>query len=91
MNHFGSKYGDLKLITVFIDGYSTAFRRDQNKPCGGGGGGGILVYMREDIPCKLLNLHRFPDNIEGLFFEVNFRKTKILLFATYHPPNQYDR
>ena len=47
--------------------------------------------MREDIPCKLLNLHRFPDDIEGLFLEVNLRKTQILLFATYHPPRQHDK
>ena len=47
--------------------------------------------MREDIPCKLLNLHRFPDDIEGLFLEVNLRKTKILLFAKYYPPRQHDK
>ena len=61
-----------------IDSYSAPFRRDRNKS-----GGGILVYVREDIPCKLLNLHRFPDDIEGLFLEVNLRKTKILLFPTF--------
>ena len=39
----------------------------------------------------MLNLHRFPDDIEGLFLEVNLRKIKILLFATYHPPRQHDK
>ena len=68
-----------------IDSYSTPVGRDRNKS-----GGCILVYAREDIPCKLLNLHRFPDDIEGLFLEVNLRKTKILLFATYHRPRQHD-
>ena len=52
-----------------IDSYSTLFRRDRNKSRGG-----ILVYVREDIPCKWLNIHRFPDDIEGLFLEVNLRK-----------------
>ena len=53
-------------------------------------GGGILIYVREDIPCKLLNIHNFPHDIEGLFVELNFRKSKLLLLGTYHPPSQND-
>ena len=44
-----------------------------------GGGGGILIYVREDIPCKLLDNHISPGDIEGLFVELNFRKSKLLL------------
>ena len=66
-----------------IDGYGIAFRRDRNKF-----GGGILIYVREDIPCKLLDRHQLPDDIEGLFVELNFRKSRLLLLGTYHPPNQ---
>ena len=40
--------------------------------------------MREDIPRKELNKHKFTKNIEGLFIEINLRKTKLLLFGTYH-------
>ena len=68
-----------------IKGYAMPFRKDRNKF-----GGGILIYIREDIPCKLLNDHRFPDDIEGLFVELNFRKSKLLLLGTYHSPNQND-
>ena len=53
-------------------------------------GGGILVYVREDIPSKQLNKHNFPDDIEGIFLEINLRKTKWLLFGSYHPTNQND-
>ena len=53
-------------------------------------GWGILIYVREDIPSKLLNKHAFPNDIEGLFIEVNLRKTKWLIFGTYHPPSQRD-
>ena len=53
-------------------------------------GGGVLIFIREDIPCKLLNKHSSPEGIEGLFIEVNFRKSKWLLFGTYHPPSQKD-
>ena len=51
--------------------------------------GGSLIYVREDIPCKLLNNHNFPHDIEGLFIELNFRKSTLLLLGTYHPPDQH--
>ena len=44
--------------------------------------------MRSDITSKLLTKHSFPNDIEGLFVEINFRKNKWLLFGTYHPPSQ---
>ena len=45
-------------------------------------GGGILISAKEDIPCKLLDKHIFPDDIEGLFVELNFRKSQLLLLDT---------
>jgi len=51
-------------------------------------GGGILIYIREDIPSKELTKHTFNDDIEGIFFELNFNKYKLLVLGTYHPPNQ---
>ena len=71
-----------------IEGYAIPFRRDRCNS--GGNGGGILIYVREDIPCRLLDKHIFPDDIEGIFIELNFRKSKMLLLGTYHPPNQVD-
>ena len=35
--------------TVFMQGYSTPFRKDRTSK-----GGGILLYFREDIPCKTI-------------------------------------
>ena len=31
------------------------------------------------------------DNIEGIFVEINFRKSKWLLLGTHHPPSQDDK
>ena len=45
--------------------------------------------VREDIHCKQLK-HIFPEGIEGMFVELNFRKCKWLLFGTYHSPSQND-
>ena len=49
-----------------------------------------MIFIRDDIPSRVLTKHVFPDDIEGLFIELNFRKAKSLLFGTYHPPTQSD-
>ena len=69
-----------------IDGFSIPYRQDRNK-----NGGGILIYVREDIPNKILTKHNFPSGIEGIFVEINLRKMKWLLLGTYHPPSQSDQ
>ena len=69
-----------------LDSFSPPYRQDRNKY-----GGGILIYVREDIPSKKLNKHNFLDDIEGLFVEINLRKTKWLLFGSYHPPSLPDQ
>ena len=69
-----------------IKGFTNPFRQDHN--CHGGG---IMIYVREDIPCKVLKLHSSPSDIEGIFVELNFREVEWLLFGTYHPPNQNNK
>ena len=64
-----------------IDVYSIPYRLDRNRD-----GGGILVFLREDIPSKKLHKHTLPGDIEALIVEINLRKTKFMLLATYHPP-----
>ena len=50
-----------------------------------------MIYVREDIPSKTLMKHNLPDDIEGLFMEINLRKFKWILFGSYHPPSQPDQ
>ena len=53
-----TKLDDSFLTSQFtIDGYCTPYSQDRNMH-----GGGILIYVREDIPTKVLN-HMFPDVI----------------------------
>ena len=66
-----------------IDGYRKPYRKDRTK-----NGGGVLVYVKEDIPSKELPRYSLPDDIEGIFFEINLRKTKWLMFGSYHPPHK---
>ena len=49
---------------------------------------GEEFYVREDIPSKCLSKHNFTEYVEGLFVEINLRKTKLLVFGGYrseHP------
>ena len=49
-----------------IPGYKKPFRADRNKD-----GGGVIIFVREDIPCDNLLKHRFRENIEAIFLEIN--------------------
>ena len=66
-----------------LNGYSTPFRLDRNAH-----GGGILLYVREDIPSKLLLVEE--NLIEGFFVEINLRnKKKWLLSYSYNPKKNF--
>ena len=61
-----------------IPEYSSPYRFDRN--CRGRG---IMLYVREDIPSKLLSIKNQP--IEGFYKEINLRKKKWLLCGTHNP------
>ena len=42
-----------------------------------------MVFIREDIPAKILSVDTKP--IEGLYIELNFHKRKWLLSCSYSP------
>ena len=67
------------FIQFDIDGY-IQFRLDKKHDAGG-----IIIYIREDIPCRELKNHLLSNNIEGIFLEINLRKSKWLLFGGYNP------
>ena len=54
-----------------IPGFNSPYRFNRTKE-----GGGILVYKREDIPSKLLNISYIASDIECLGIEVNLQKVK---------------
>ena len=105
INYLSNKFGQLKLIIknkgdilvitetkldssfpdsqFIIGGFRQPYRLDRNKY-----GRGVMIF--EDIPGKLASKHILPDNIEGMFIEIDLRKTKWLILGTYHPPNQPD-
>ena len=52
---------------------------------------GVFIYVKEKIPSKFLRKHLFSNDIEEIFVEINFRKTKWILFCTYIPPSESDQ
>ena len=60
------KYGGIKKLTKRLED-----KVDRNR-CGGG----VIVYVQNDIPSKQLTKHKIPDDIDGVFIEVNLMKTK---------------
>ena len=86
INYVANKFEQLKIIETKIDdtfptsqflieGYSKPYRQDRNRY-----GGGIIIFIRDDLPSKLLSRHTFSHD----------RKEKLLLFGTYLPPSQSD-
>ena len=61
-----------------IDGYGPPIRLD-----GDIHGGGLMLFVRDDIPFKLLSLENKP--MESFYVEINLRKTKWLLCCFYNP------
>ena len=47
-------------------------------------GGGIMLYIREDIPSRLIE-KKLRNNSEYFFVEINLRKKKWLLCCSYNP------
>ena len=64
-----TKLDDTFLTQFMIQGFSEPYRIDRNRYGGGG-----MIYIREDIPSRLLKKHNFPVDIEGMFIEINLRK-----------------
>ena len=58
--------------------YAAPIRSDRN-----GRGGGTILYIREDIPARLLTTS-LPKDFEGCFVELNLRKKKILMCCSHN-------
>ena len=61
-----------------IEGFGVFYRADQNV-----NGAEIMLFVREDIPSKLLSVENSP--IEAFSVEINLRKTKWLFSCSCNP------
>ena len=63
-----------------IKGFSVPYRLDHTAK-----EGGILIYIREDIPSKLIKDVTFDKPFEGFLIEINLRSKKWLFECPYNP------
>ena len=61
-----------------IEGFDVPYRVDRNA-----NDGGIMLFVKENIPSKLLSVENSPT--ETFFVEINLRKKKWLLSCSYNP------
>ena len=67
------------LSQFILEGFTPPYRLDKTED-----GGGLLLFIREDIPSKLLpNVN--PSSIENIFVEINLRLKKWLISGSYNP------
>ena len=80
------KYIDIVLVTetktfleslFLMDGFSKPYRLDRNK-----NGGGVMIFIHETMSSKILEKHIFTNDVECIFVELNFQKSKWLLCRT---------
>ena len=64
----------------FISVFAKPLRLDMNSR-----GGGIMLFVRDNIPFRLLKPRNLPSNTEALFIEINLRKKKWLICCCYNP------
>ena len=62
-----------------MSGFCKLYRLDR---CSNGRG--LMLYIREDIPYRLLTEYKPPENVEFLFAEINIRMKKWLLCCSYN-------
>ena len=54
-----------------MNGFSKPYKLDRNK-----NEGGVMNFIRNTISIKILEKHIFPNDVESIFVELNFRKCK---------------
>ena len=68
-----------KTVSLISD-FAKPLRLDTNSI-----GGGIMLFVRDNIPFRLLKPGNLPSNTEALFIEINLRKKKWLMCCGYNP------
>ena len=63
-----------QISQFLMDGFFKSNKFEKNKH-----GGEVMVYIRDTIPSKILEKHSCPNDIECLFMELYFIKSKRLL------------
>ena len=66
MNSISSKFDEFKLMVS--DGYSIPYKSDRNR-----NGEALMIYVRDDIPSKMLTKYSLLEDIEAAFIDLNLK------------------
>ena len=67
-----------------IPGFSTPYRVDKTA-----NEGGIMLYVRSDIPSRIVSFSPLPETVQGIFVEITLFKVKWLIGGFYNPNKLY--
>ena len=77
----GDSFPDFQF---FAEGFKM-YRKDRSKTRGG-----LSLYVKENLPGKIINFYKFKVNSKIILFEFNVSNKKWLLLGNYRPPSQND-
>ena len=67
-----TKFDETFLEFLFLmDAFSKPYRLERNK-----NGGGVMIFIRDTISSNILEKRIFPNDVESIFVQLNFRKCK---------------
>ena len=69
------------LGQFYVEGFTMRYRLDRNP-----NGGGVIIYVREDIPSQILEKHKLPQDVEGMFVEQTLEKSNGCFLGPTVPP-----
>ena len=70
-----AKFDESFLESLFLmDGFSKSYRLESNR-----NGVGIIIFIRHTLSIKILEKQIFPNDVERIFVEHDFKKCKWLL------------
>ena len=68
------------MSQFILDGINPLYKLDRTEH-----GGSLMLFVREDIPSKLLPNVNHSGNIENIFAEINSRSKKWFFSGSYNP------
>ena len=68
---------------IALDGFKKPYRLDVSATSGG-----LLIYVKVNLPSKVVNLYDFNKDIQCVPIELNVANKRYVIFSIYRPPKQ---
>ena len=68
---------------IVLDGFKKPYRLDVSASSGG-----LLIYVKTNLPSKMINLYDFNKDIQCIAMELNVSNKRYIILSIYRPPKQ---